>query len=232
MKNFLPGFADHTRLAPVGDREDYRRRDEWGRPANPSSWRDRISSILPISSLAVIIAICVIVFLFSLIVPRLVYNYLALYPDNLLQMPWTIITYMFVHAGFFHLFFNMWALFLFGGLLEQRVGERTFLAVFFASGIVAAFGQMLISSNPMVGASGAIFGVMGCLAIIAPDVRIIIFPFPIPISISVAIIIFALIDFLSFGSVDNIAHMAHITGLLVGLAFGYALKGKPRYGYI
>jgi membrane associated rhomboid family serine protease len=69
---------------------------------------------------------------------------------------------------------------------------------------------------------------LGCLAIIAPEIRVLLF-FVIPLSIRASVVIFALVDFLTMGSADNIAHMAHITGLLVGLAFGYAMKKQPRY---
>ncbi|MDM7913457.1 MAG: rhomboid family intramembrane serine protease, partial [Methanotrichaceae archaeon] len=142
----------------------------------------------------------------------------------------TIVTYMFVHLTFDHLFWNMLFLFFFGTVLEQRVGERMFLVIFLLSGVVAAVGQILALSGmdsfiPMVGASGALFGVLGCLAIIAPEIRVLLF-FVIPLSIKWAVVLYALVDFISLGAADNIAHMAHITGLFVGLAFGYALRGK------
>ena len=119
-------------------------------------------------------------------------------------------------------------LFFFGMELERRVGEKKFLQIYILSGIVAALGQMMISSGSMVGASGALFGVMGCLAIIAPEIRILLF-FVIPMSIRAAVVLFALIDFLTLGSADNIAHMAHIVGLLVGLAYGLAMVRNPKF---
>jgi membrane associated rhomboid family serine protease len=145
-----------------------------------------------------------------------------------MQRPWTLITYMFVHASFDHLFWNMLFLFFFGMELERRVGDLRFLQIYLLSGIVAAIAQMLIASGGLVGASGALYGVLGCLAIIAPEIRVLLF-FVIPLSIRASVVIFALVDFLTMGSADNIAHMAHITGLLVGLAFGYAMKKQPRY---
>jgi hypothetical protein len=166
----------------------------------------------------------------SLIAPGFVYSYLALNPDHLMQRPWTLITYMFVHASFDHLFWNMLFLFFFGMELERRVGDLKFLQIYLLSGIVAATAQMLISSGSLVGASGALYGALGCLAIIAPEIRVLIF-FVIPLSIRAAVVLFALIDFLTLGAADNIAHMAHIAGLLVGLAFGYAMKKQPRYYY-
>jgi membrane associated rhomboid family serine protease len=147
-----------------------------------------------------------------------------------MQRPWTLLTYMFVHANFDHIFWNMLVLFFFGMELEKRVGETKFLEIYVLSGIVAALGQMMISGGSLVGASGAIYGVMGCLAIIAPEIRVLIF-FVIPLSIRAAVVLFALLDFLTSGSADNIAHMAHIAGLLVGLAFGLLMKKQPQYYY-
>lgn len=217
--------------AQIGRREDFRQRDDWGNPASgESSWRDRISSGLPISYTGLILLICVVVYFLSLIAPGFVYSYLALNPDHLMQRPWTLITYMFVHASFDHLFWNMLFLFFFGMELERRVGDLKFLQIYLLSGIVAATAQMLISSGSLVGASGALYGALGCLAIIAPEIRVLIF-FVIPLSIRAAVVLFALIDFLTMGASDNIAHMAHIAGLLVGLAFGYAMKKQPGYYY-
>ncbi|MDD1732336.1 MAG: rhomboid family protein, partial [Methanosaeta sp. NSM2] len=88
-------------------------------------------------------------------------------------------------------------------------------------------GQMMVAGGSLVGASGALYGVMGCLAVIAPEISVLLF-FVIPLSIRSAVVLYALIDFLSMGSADNIAHMAHIVGLLVGLAYGQAMAGRFR----
>lgn len=175
-----------------------------------------------------ILLACIAVFLISLIFPTFVEDYLALNQDLVMKRPWTLITYMFVHTNFNHIFWNMVVFFFFGPELERRVGESKFLRIYIISGIVAAFGQMLISGGTMMGASGAIFGVLGCLAVIAPEIRILLF-FVIPMSIRGAVVLFALIDFLSMSSADSIAHMAHIVGLLVGLAYGQAMRRSPSY---
>ncbi|MDD4094156.1 MAG: rhomboid family intramembrane serine protease, partial [Methanothrix sp.] len=109
-------------------------------------------------------------------------GYLILNTDYVIQRPWTLLTHMFIHANFDHLFWNMIVLFFFGTELERRVGERKFLEIYIVSGIVAAIGQMMIAGGSMLGASGAIYGVMGCLAIIAPEIRVLLF-FVIPLSI-------------------------------------------------
>lgn len=219
-------------LSIAGRREDYRQRDEWGDPKIPgNSWRDRIPFALPLSYSGLILLICIVIFLLSLVVPTdIIRNYLALNPDYVMQRPWTLLTHMFVHANFNHLFFNMLVLFFFGMELERRVGETKFLEIYILSGIVAALGQMMVSGGFMVGASGALYGVMGCLAIIAPEIRVLLF-FIFPMSIRALVVLYALVDLLFFGSPDNIAHMAHIVGLLVGLAFGLQMKKQPQYYY-
>lgn len=225
-------------FAPIGQRSDFRRKNgDNSKPWERSGWRDKFPSMpsLPVSSSGVILIICVAVFLIKEALLRL-YNsdfvdtYFALTPAYLLQRPWTLITHIFVHANFDHLFWNMLVLFFFGLALEQRVGEKRFLEIFMLSGIVGALVQMLVSSpyTTMLGASGAIYGVMGCLAIIAPEIQVLLF-FVIPLRIQYAVVLFALIDFLMMGSGDSIAHMAHIAGLFVGLAFGYTMKRQPRY---
>lgn len=226
--------SSHTGFLPIGQRFDYRRKnDDSSRPWESSSWRDRIPSVpgLPVSLTGIILLLCVIVFFISLIAPDFVYANLALNPAYLMQKPWTIVTHMFVHAGFDHIFWNMLFLFFFGTELERRVGEGKFLGIYLLSGIVAAVGQMLVSPDTLVGASGALFGVLGCLAIIAPEIRVLLF-FVIPMSIRWSVVLFAAIDFLMSGTGDNIAHVAHLSGLALGLIIGYIMKrGQPGYYY-
>lgn len=219
-------------LASIGTRDDFRHNDDWNDPEpwGSRNWRSKIPSGLPISYSLAILAICVAVSLLSLVAPGFVYGYLALNPAHVMQRPWTIITHMFVHANFDHLFWNMLFLFFFGVELERRVGERRFLAIYMLSGLAAALGQMLVSTGTLIGASGALYGVLGCLAIIAPEIRILLF-FIIPLRIQYAVVLFAIMDFTMAGSGDSIAHAAHLTGLLVGIAFGYMIRKQPRVYY-
>lgn len=219
-------------LTLIGRRDDFRRKDDWNDPApwENRSWRSKIPAGLPVSYSMAILALCVFVSLLSLIAPDFVYNYLALNPAYVMQRPWTLITHMFVHANFDHLFWNMLFLFFFGVELERRVGETRFLEIYMISGLAAALGQMLVSSGTLLGASGALYGVMGCLAIIAPEIRVLLF-FIIPLRIQYAVILFAIMDFSMMGTGDSIAHAAHLTGLLVGLAFGYMMRNQPQVYY-
>ena len=187
-------------LASIGSRDDFRRKDDWNDPApwENRSWRSKIPAGLPVSYSMAILALCVFVSLLSLIAPDFVYGYLALNPAYVMQRPWTLITHMFVHANFDHLFWNMLFLFFFGVELERRVGETRFLEIYMFSGLAAALGQMLVSTGTLLGASGALYGVMGCLAIIAPEIRVLLF-FIIPLRIQYAVVLFAFMDFTMMG---------------------------------
>jgi hypothetical protein len=167
-----------------------------------------------------------IVFLLELLpgVRNIVRSTLVPYPPIVSQRPWTLITYMFLHDSFPHLFFNGLFLFFFGPELERRIGTQKFLFVFFTSGILAAIGHMLTSNAPIIGASGALYGVFAALAILAPYLRI--YLFFIPMQITHALVLFAIFDFLMIGSNDAIAHIAHLSGLIVGLVMGYHLKSE------
>src|SRR4030042_1234041 len=99
--------------------------------------------------------------------------YLAFFPAYALRFPWMFITSVFLHADLSHLLFNLFALYFFGSSLERRIGGRLFVALFLLSGIFGNLGYMITASNPYVpglGASGAIYGVVGTLAILVPFV--------------------------------------------------------------
>jgi membrane associated rhomboid family serine protease len=225
LQNLLEGWVS---FSPLGNREDFRRQG-----GTPQGWNERVQSRLPRNlpgPCGIILGLCVLVYLLSLVAPGFVYSFLALNPRLLEDRPWTLITHMFVHASFDHLFWNMLFLFFFGTELERRVGEGRFIIIYFLSGVVAALAQIFVFPGVLVGASGALYGVLGCLALIAPEIRVLVF-FVIPLSIRWAVVLFALIDLLMMGSADSIAHLAHISGLFVGLAFGYFLRRQPRYYY-
>ena len=91
--------------------------------------------------------------------PGIIYT-LGLRPVLLLEHPWTAVTYMFLHAGFQHLFWNMLALWFFGPRLEARIGGRRFMGLYFTSGIAGAVASLVTPYALIIGASGAVFGVM------------------------------------------------------------------------
>ena len=154
--------------------------------------------------------------------------YFWLVPAGVPYRPWTIITYMFLHAGLWHILFNMLGLFFFGPRLEQRLGGKHFLGLYFASGIagavlsiVNAFVNPVVSSFiPIVGASGAVFGVLLGFAIYWPRERIYIWGV-LPVQARVLVgVMTALALFGGFGgSQGGVAHFAHLGGFLGGYLY-------------
>lgn len=132
---------------------------------------------------------------------------------------WQLITYQFMHDGFFHLFFNMLALWMFGAELEQVWGSRKFLIFYLISGIGGGLVNLLVGSYaPTVGASGSIMGILVGFAMMFPNRPIFMFPFFIPIPAKYFVMIFAAIDLISGMSAtgSGIAHFAHLGGALTG----------------
>ena len=158
------------------------------------------------------------------IVPVGAVDWLGFAVPGFLTRPWTIVTYMFVHGGFMHVFMNMLALFFFGPPLEQKWGSRFFLRFYLVTGLgAAAFSVLLYSlTGPtiMVGASGAIFGILVAFALNWPDAKIYLyFVFPVPAKWFVAALgAFTLLSTVQ-GSADGVAHWAHLGGLVTGFVY-------------
>ncbi|MCY3600427.1 MAG: rhomboid family intramembrane serine protease [Gemmatimonadetes bacterium] len=158
------------------------------------------------------------------IVPIGAVDWLGFAVPGFLTRPWTIVTYMFVHGGFMHVLMNMLALFFFGPPLEQKWGTRFFLRFYLVTGLgAAAFSVLLYSlTGPtiMVGASGAIFGILVAFALNWPDAKIYLyFVFPVPAKWFVAALgAFTLLSTVQ-GSADGVAHWAHLGGLVTGFVY-------------
>ncbi len=178
-----------------------------------------------------IIILCVFFFIFQLLF-GLEFTYVGvLVPGLLLDEPWRIFTSMFLHADPEHLFFNMFALFMFGNALERRVGSALFTLIYLISGIVGAVGFMMFSGPEGValGASGAIFGIIGALAVVAPGMVVYLFG-GIPMPMYAVGIFYALIELFAFGSPDNIAHSAHLLGLIGGFVVAEKYRRNNELG--
>lgn len=164
--------------------------------------------------------------------------------------PIQIFTYMFLHAGSGHIFSNMFGLFMFGPMLERFLGSQRFLILYIVSGIGACLlhgainlyelskyavdspEYTMIMSVPMVGASGAIFGMLGAFARLFPNTEMIIFPLPIPIKAKYLVSLYALFEIFSgvYNVMPGVAHFAHIGGLIFGiLLINYWNKKKNRF---
>lgn len=132
---------------------------------------------------------------------------------------------MFAHADFNHLFYNMFALFLFGTILERIIGSRSFLLIYFSAGLVGSIATLPLYPASL-GASGAIFGVLGTLAILRP--RMVVYVSYIPMPMIVASVVWAAIDMLGLFVPSGVADAAHLAGLAVGVAFGLHLRKYYR----
>jgi membrane associated rhomboid family serine protease len=177
------------------------------------------------SSVLVLIAINVILYIATLADPDLIYT-LGLQSSTWMERPWTLLTNLFIHGGLWHLAANMITLFFFGRYLSMMVGEAKFLIVYFLGGIIGNFFFILLgpSNTLVIGASGAVFAVGGAFTLLAPKMKVFVFPIPVPLPLWVAVIGgFIILSFLPF-----VAWEAHLGGLLVGLAAGYFFKKRQR----
>ncbi|MDQ4079848.1 MAG: rhomboid family intramembrane serine protease [Gemmatimonadota bacterium] len=159
-----------------------------------------------------LLAANVVVFLLTETVDGL-WTILALRPRLVLQMPWTPFTYMFVHAGVWHIFFNMLTLFFFGPRVEERLGSQRFIMLYLLSGLGGAALSFLTPTVAIVGASGATFGVFLAYARFWPRDRIYIWGI-LPVEARVLVLITTLYSLWGgTGSMGgSIAHWAHLGG--------------------
>ncbi len=140
---------------------------------------------------------------------------------------WQPLTYMFMHGDFSHIFFNMFAVMMFGTTLEQHWGSKRYLIYYLTTGIGAGLIQEIVWGlmyGPLaihhvtIGASGAVFGILLAFGWLFPETRMFIFPIPIPIRARTLVVIYALVELWSGFSVsDNVAHFAHLGGMLFGI---------------
>ena len=159
-----------------------------------------------------------------------------------LGVPWAhtyqYITYMFLHANFEHFFFNMFALWMFGRTLEYNLGSQRFLTYYVACGVGAALVQygvaVLLGELPMfiVGASGAVMGLLLAFGVMHPNAVIMLLIPPIPMKAKWFVIIYAVIElFLGWRGVGQVAHFAHVGGMLWGWALLYYWKKRGEIYY-
>ena len=143
---------------------------------------------------------------------------------------WQLVTFLFLHGGFFHILFNMFALWMFGCELERIWGSRRFLTYYFLTGVGSALTIILVGPSslvPTLGASGAIYGILLAYGMLFPD-RLILLYFLIPIRAKYFVMIIGGIEFLSALSMPGslVSHTAHLGGMVFGFLY---LRGRPLY---
>ncbi|OIO41503.1 hypothetical protein AUJ10_00765 [Candidatus Pacearchaeota archaeon CG1_02_31_27] len=166
------------------------------------------------------------------------FSYLGLKPSLILEGKylWTIITSMFMHAGFWHLLVNMLSLGFLGSFLEKLIGSKRFLLAYLVSGIVASLIFVVSAfifpdsmNSIAVGASGAIFGLGGMLAVLTPKLKVYLFFIPIGMPMWLGVIISLLLMWgLSIVAGLPIGNFAHLGGLIAGAVYGFILRMKYK----
>ena len=180
-----------------------------------------------------------------------VYGLFALFPiGSPFFEVWQPVTYMFLHGGFSHIFFNMFALWMFGRGLEEEMGSRRFLIYYFVCGVGAALVQLgmaevdIMNMNtqyevwnymltPTVGASGAVFGLLLAFGMLHPNATIMLLIPPIPMTAKWFVVIYGVIELLLiiFQAQDGIAHFAHLGGMFWGWLLMLWWQRKDRNQY-
>jgi membrane associated rhomboid family serine protease len=150
--------------------------------------------------------------------------------------PWQLITYAFLHGGFWHIFLNMFALYMFGGALERYWGGRRLVLFFLVCCLTAALTQLAVqyptgSTEPVLGASGGIFGILLAFAWYFPRQRIILLFPPIPMPAWLFVTIYGLIELFSgvTGFQPGVAHFAHLGGMLGGALAILYWRARHRF---
>jgi membrane associated rhomboid family serine protease len=167
---------------------------------------------------------------------KYIYHYGVLWP---IESPyfhiWQFVTYMFLHAGWSHIFFNMFALWMFGQAIENHWGTERFVVFYFLTGIGAALAHMLIGAGgaPTLGASGAVYGILLAFGMMFPNRRIMLLIPPIPIKAKYFVVGYGAIELISGITRTNsgVAHFAHLGGMVVGfiLIKYWGLKSEDSY---
>jgi len=191
------------------------------------------SSRSPLASAPVafgIILVCAIAYLTRFQPPSL-----ALWPlESGYFTPWQLLSYAFLHGNFNHLFFNMFAVWMFGTPLEQAWGSQRFAAYFGACVVGAAVIQLIVQLfeggvYPTIGASGGVFGLLLAYGAMWPDNRIFLLFFPVPVKAKWFVLIYGAIELLLgfTRAMPGIAHFAHLGGMIFGAALLYRWGWRP-----
>ena len=173
-----------------------------------------------------LIIINVLIFMATALLPKAgnaIMEYCALSLGTPFFHVYQYITYMFLNANFEHIFFNMFALWMFGRTLEYELGQKRFLTYYMVCGIGAALIQYLTALAfgefplVLVGASGAVMGLLLAFGVLHPNAVIMLLIPPIPMKAKWFVVIYGVIElFLGWRGVGNVAHFAHVGGMLWG----------------
>jgi membrane associated rhomboid family serine protease len=192
--------------------------------------------LLPSATRALIV-LNVAVFLLQQVAWNTTLRLFALWPlASGLFEPWQLLSYAFLHGNALHIFLNMFALFMFGRGLEMYWGARRFVMYFLVCVVSAAVTQLVVEAaaagqEPVLGASGGVFGVLLAFAWYFPRQRLIVLPLPIPIPAWLFVTIYALIELFSglARTQQSVAHFAHLGGMLGGALSILYWRARQRF---
>jgi rhomboid family protein len=185
-----------------------------------------------------LIVVNVLVFLVEQVALRPMLLHFALWPlgPESLFRPWQLVTYAFLHDGFLHIFFNMFALYVFGPALEQYWGAHRYVIYFFVCAVAAGATQLAVEfisggGGATIGASGGIFGILLAFAVLFPRVRLLLY-FAIPVPAWLFVAGYAVLELLFgvTGTEAGIAHFAHLGGMLGGAIMMLYWRLRPGRG--
>jgi len=163
------------------------------------------------------------VFLLQLAYPELT-SLLAFVPARVLSAPWTPLTYMFIHGGFWHILFNMIVLYFFGPRVEERLGSNRFITLYLISGFTGALFSVFTPDVAILGASAAVFGVELAYARFWPLDRVYIYGV-LPIQMRWLVVITVVMSIFGLGGFEpGVAHLAHLGGLVGAAIYLYVIS--------
>lgn len=169
--------------------------------------------------------LCVVVFLLQVWIPAFTQTFI-LSQDALIK-PWQFLSAIFLHGSLTHLLYNIFALFIFGLILERTIGSRKFILLFLISGILANIFTFYFYPNSL-GASGAIMALIGCLAVLRPMMAVFAFGIILPMfAVAIVWIIGSFLGIFGFGD-QNTGYLAHLSGLFIGVLCGFFFRLKNK----
>lgn len=184
------------------------------------------------SMLFTLILINLGVFLSTLFMPESLLDTLMLSSGGIRQFKiFQLVTAGFLHVDFWHFFFNMWGLYIFGGLIAPNLGGKRFLWLYLAGAVAGNLLFLILnwySPVRLLGASGAVFAVMVGAAMFEPNRQFIVFPAPFPVRTRTLVVCYTVLEILLMvsGTQDGIAHLAHLGGVLGGYFYLKTLYGS------
>ncbi len=169
--------------------------------------------------------ICIFAFILQILIPGFTELFVLNNKAIILNEYWRFLTAIFLHGDTLHILYNLFALILFGIILEKKIGSNKFLIVFLTSGIIANIIAVNFYESSL-GASGAIYGIIGCLAILSP--LMVVWAFGLPMPMFIASVLWIMGDIFGIFFPSNVGNIAHLSGIAVGIIFGILFRSMRK----